>query len=122
MTDTEPKRNLFQLAIKPAPKNYVWETEDMLDICYWMHMILALIFGLVWGCLQIEGAFGMVSYLAASSVIVLYYVGSFQNADLDDFGGAFAVVKDGFGNRFCFFVLCWILSYTHSYDWSGIEL
>ena len=61
--------SLLKKALCP-PKNpdHEWDNEDFLDLVYWSHNILSIIFGLVWGLLKITGGFGIVSYLALSTV------------------------------------------------------
>ena len=109
-------KSLFQLALSPPKdKNYIWDSEDLLDIIYWLNIILGAIFGTTWGVLQLTGSFGMVSYLAVSTLLIIVYVAGYQNLDFDDFGGLSGIAKEGFMNRFGVFLIFWILTYTHFY-------
>ena len=113
---SEPKTNpqntpLLTLALTKHPRDYEWDQETFLDIVYYLHHILSIIFGLTWGILGLTGAGAMIGYLVLSAMVVCYYVGTFQDQDFEDFGGISAVLKDGFMNRFATFLICWTLDW-----------
>merc|ERR1712060_400880 len=113
MSSKIEKPSLLSLALTKQARDYEWDSETFLDIVYYHHHILAIIFGLTWGFLGLTGAGAMVSYLTISAIIVSQYVGTFQDQDFEDFGGLIAVLKDGFMNRFATFLVCWILVYSN---------
>ena len=51
-------------------------------------------------------------HVALSSFFLVMYAASYQDLDLEEFGGATGIAKEGFMNRFAVFLVSWIL--THS--------
>merc|ERR1711934_107927 len=110
MTQTQQQSTLNKALYPPKKGAHTWESEEFLDVIYWSHNILSVIFGIAWGILGLTGSFGLVSYVVLSSFIMVMYAASYQDLDLEEFGGATGIAKEGFMNRFALFLVCWILT------------
>ena len=69
-----------------------------------------MIVGIVWAVLKMEGQIGLISYVASSLVIFLYY-NTYVEADVQDFG-RFELISSGFMPALAIFVLTWSILYT----------
>ena len=57
------QQSTLSKALSPPKKGqHIWDKEEFLDVIYWSHNILAVIFGITWGIIGLTGSFGLVSY------------------------------------------------------------
>ena len=94
--------------------NAVWEDKhEFLDVIYWFRQILAVILGVLWGVVPLEGSQGIASFCIINSGILYMYFSSFQrNIDEEEYGGPWELTKEGFMTSFALFLLVWIIFYT----------
>merc|ERR1712117_683883 len=115
-TSKMAQQSTLSKALSPPKKGqHIWEKEEFLDVIYWSHNILSIVFGILWGYLGLTGAFGLVSYVAVSSFVVVMYAASYQDLDLEEFDGATGIAKEGFMNRFALFLVSWIITFSAVY-------
>lgn len=102
--------SIFSRAIT---KSSSWPDKDeLLDVVYWSRQLLALVLGMIWGLLPLTGIFGILLYVAATTLMLNSYVTSFQKQDIEDYGGFMDVAKEGFMSAFATFLVAWIIVYS----------
>merc|ERR1712002_448277 len=103
-------KDIFQRSIT---FDATWEDKDeLLDVVYWMRQVVAILTGVVWGLIPLEGVLGLASFLALNCALVYVYVSKWQHIDEDEFGGLAEIVKEGLFTAFACFLVCWIITYT----------
>tara|TARA_E500000178_G_C16426647_1_gene489664 strand:- start:73 stop:459 length:387 start_codon:yes stop_codon:yes gene_type:complete len=88
--------------------------EKFPQVLFWLRIVIAFILGLSWAFVKLEGQLGLISYAAASSLIVFLYYNTFLEVDVQDFG-QFALISEGFMPALAIFVLTWSIFYTALY-------
>jgi len=102
---------------KSMTVNSEWENkDDLLDVIYWLRQVFAIINGIAWGLLPVQGLFGIALFLAINCLIVYIYTSKYQKVDEDDFGGIQELLKEGLFTAFAVFVVSWVMVYTATYN------
>ena len=103
MSDNPKATTLNKAIFAPKKGHHQWDKEEFLDVIYWAHNILAIIFGLAWGYISLTGSFALISYMMTSSFLIVLYAAHYQDLDLEEFDGAWGIAKEGFIKLFGFF-------------------
>ncbi|KAF8781850.1 GEL complex subunit OPTI-like [Argiope bruennichi] len=91
-----------------------WPIKDeFLDVIYWTRQILAVLFGIIWGIIPIQGIIGIALYCLLNIVIFYSYSTNFQHVDDEEFGGIWELLKEGFMTAFACFLVTWIVVYSY---------
>ena len=64
------------------------------DVIYWMRQVIALIVGIVWGFLPLEGLLGLVLYAGTILIIPFIYYTKYVTVDQNDFDST-ELAKEG---------------------------
>jgi len=91
--------------------NWDKDNEDFLDVIYWGRQLVAIIIGMIWGYLGIQGITGITSFAVVNSFIVYVYSIKINN-NQDD---TFEYIKEGFMTAFASFMVAWIMTYSYIY-------
>ena len=98
---------------KALMKNSSWEDKDeLLDVVYWFRQLLAVVLGILFGVFPLAGIFGILLYCGISTLSMHFYVGDYQQEDLEEYGGFFELAKEGFMSAFASFLVVWIIVYS----------
>lgn len=107
---TSMETSIWSRAFKRQQK---WEDkDDLLDVIYWMRLVVSIIVGILCGIVPLTGILGIVLYLGISCGLIYAYCSIFQQIDEDEFGGMWEILKEGFMTSFAMFLINWILIYT----------
>ncbi|XP_057291216.1 GEL complex subunit OPTI-like [Hydractinia symbiolongicarpus] len=107
------KSNVADLFKKSLTIDAAWdEKDDLLDVIYWMRQVFAVINGIAWGLIPLQGILGLGLFFAINCAIVYIYISKFQKIDEDDYGGIQEILKEGLFTAFAVFLVCWIMIYT----------
>jgi len=105
-SDVSNTKSTWRKAFQPSK----WEDKDeFLDVIYWGRQVLSVVIGAIWGILGLTGFFGIVSYLALTTLVVYIYSVNF-NLDNDDVSED---VKEGFMTSFAAFLVTWTSFYSY---------
>lgn len=86
------------------------DKDEVLDAVYWSRQLIALLMGIVWGCLAIKGLIGMILFAVINS-IAAYAIAISTNYEFEPDDNLLPV-KEGFMTTFATFLVSWIVSYT----------
>jgi len=86
--------------------------DEFLDVIYWGRQILAIILGLIWGLIPLQGFVGLALFGLINAGSLYVYFSSFQEIDEEDFGGAWELTKEGFTVSLAGFLVCWTIVYS----------
>ena len=104
------------LLSKALTQNAQWpDKEELLDVVYWSRQIMAILIGTVWGLFPLQGIFAILLYVAVTTLTMNIYVSSYQNQDIEKYGGFFEVAKEGFISAFASFLVVWIIMYSSTH-------
>ena len=78
-------RKLLQKSISPSDG---WKSDEFLDALYWLRQFNSAAFGVAFGYLQLSGYVPLITYIVASSVVVIYF-SAFHSINEEEFGGRF---------------------------------
>lgn len=107
---TSMETSIWSRAFKRQQK---WEDkDDLLDVIYWMRLVVSILLGILCGIVPLTGILGIVLYLGISCGLIYAYCSIFQQIDEDEFGGMWEILKEGFMTSFAMFLINWILIYT----------
>mmetsp|Transcript_8290 Transcript_8290/g.16838 ORF Transcript_8290/g.16838 Transcript_8290/m.16838 type:complete len:125 (+) Transcript_8290:178-552(+) len=87
------------------------ETDELLDIVYWMRQGIGLVMGVLLGLVGWTGFTGFIVFGLATAWIPVRYYRDFLGIDEDDFGGSKGLVAEGTYPSLAVFVLCWMTIY-----------
>nr|CAG4638887.1 EOG090X0M4M [Cyclestheria hislopi] len=94
-------------------KNAEWPDKDeFLDVIYWSRQILAVILGVIWGILSLQGFLGLALFAFVNAGLLYMYFSSFQSVDEEEYGGAWELTKEGFMTSFASFLVTWTIFFT----------
>ncbi|KAL0232255.1 hypothetical protein PCE1_002597 [Barthelona sp. PCE] len=85
---------------------------DLLELLYWIKVIIAVAVGLVVGLTGIRGATGHLVAAGIFFFVFSTYTTRVIKVDEDSYGGRLELLKDSGMQVYATFVLTWILSYT----------
>ncbi|XP_071957614.1 GEL complex subunit OPTI-like [Antedon mediterranea] len=91
------------------------DKDELLDVIYWGRQIVGIIFGLIWGAVQMKGIVGLALFCAINAGILYVYFMGFQKIDDEEFGGVWELTKEGFMTSFALFLIVWIIVYSAIY-------
>ena len=114
MTSKTPKLSCGEMFKRAATRGGNWNTatfKEFPQVLYWLRGCLGLLLGIVWAVLKMEGQIGLISYVAASSLVIFLYYNTYVEADVQDFG-QFELITSGFMPALAIFVLTWSILYT----------
>ena len=86
--------------------------EELLDVVYWLRVLLGMACGVAWGVLPLEGVVGFAVYTLLSTAVVFLFVTRYVIVDVDSYGGEWALVSEAFMPAGAIFLLCWIVTFT----------
>ncbi len=86
--------------------------EELLDVVYWLRVLLAVACGAVWGCVGVQGVVGFVGYATLSSAVVFLFATRYVIVDVESYGGERTLVTEAFMPAGAIFLLCWIVTFT----------
>ncbi|XP_065064515.1 GEL complex subunit OPTI-like [Rhopilema esculentum] len=110
ITDPVQEGSALKRALKAGS---TWDDKDeFLDVIYWTRQVVALINGLAWGFIPIQGILGLILFFIINCALVFFYASKFQQVDEDDYGGPTEIVKEGLFTAFAVFLVSWITVYT----------
>jgi len=108
-----PKNKTKYIIYKAMTRNSPWsDTEEFLDVIYWGRQILGILLGIVWGLFPLKGFVGLVLFCLVSAASVYLYAINYQAVDEEEYGGAWEIIKEGFGSSFAGFLVTWIIIYS----------
>ena len=113
MTSKTPKLGFGEMFKRATTRGGNWNTatfKEFPQVLYWLRGCLGLLLGIVWAVLKMEGQIGLISYVAASSLVIFLYHNTYVEADVQDFG-QFELIRLVYA-RACNFVLTWSILYT----------
>ena len=114
MASKTPKLGFGEMFRRAATRGGNWNTatfKEFPQVLYWLRSCLGLIIGIAWAVLKMEGQIGLISYVAASSLVIFLYYNTYVEADVQDFG-QFELITSGFMPALAIFVLTWSILYT----------
>ena len=88
MASKTPKLGFGEMFRRAATRGGNWNTatfKEFPQVLYWLRSCLALIIGIAWAVLKMEGQIGLISYVAASSLVIFLYYNTYVEADVQDF-------------------------------------
>lgn len=92
-------------------KNYQWNDKDeVLDAVYWSRQVLAIIMGLLWGFLGLQGIVGIGSFVVINS-LAAYAIANNTGYEFDPEEN-YLSLKEGFATTFATFLVTWIVTFT----------
>lgn len=97
--------------LKVFNKDYPCDDKDeVLDAVYWTRQFIALLMGIIWGCLAMKGFMGILLFAAINSAAA-YVIANSTNYEFEP-DDNFLPVKEGFMTTFATFLVSWIVTYT----------
>jgi hypothetical protein len=89
----------------------ILDTEIFLDWIYWSRQIVGFFLGIIWGIIPLTGFIGLIAFGLASAGYVYLYCSAY-NVEVDEHGGLFEIVKEGFMTNFASFLVTWIIIFS----------
>eukprot|EP01119_Soliformovum_irregulare_P003556 TRINITY_DN1422_c0_g1_i1.p1 TRINITY_DN1422_c0_g1~~TRINITY_DN1422_c0_g1_i1.p1 ORF type:complete len:118 (+),score=26.40 TRINITY_DN1422_c0_g1_i1:57-410(+) len=96
---------------KALAKDVEWEKDDLFNVVHWVRQIVAVILGLVWGIIPLQGIVGVMSFLLLNPTIMFTYYTKYLGVDDEEMGRT-ELIQEGFMSSFGLFLVCWITSYN----------
>jgi ABC-type dipeptide/oligopeptide/nickel transport system permease component len=69
--------------------------DEVEDASFWCKVCLALIIGVIWGLLPMQGVSGLFFAVAAAAALQSGFLQVWLQIDPEDFGGALNLLKEG---------------------------
>eukprot|EP00048_Salpingoeca_helianthica_P017612 m.238143 g.238143 ORF g.238143 m.238143 type:complete len:128 (-) comp21617_c0_seq1:184-567(-) len=108
---TEPLH--MSLIFKALSPRNSWSKDELFECAYWIRQIVAVVLGVVWGLLPMEGGLGLGLYIAASSSWVYAFYAMYHKIPLELLGvHDIEVLSQGFKEGFAAFMALWIIIYS----------
>ncbi|CAJ0957098.1 unnamed protein product, partial [Mesorhabditis belari] len=116
-SDGEPPKSGWKGTLSKAlTSGSDWSDKDeILDVIYWGRQAVALLIGIIFGVVPVNGIIGLGGYVAISTVVIHQFVVKYQKLDEDYLGGFWELAKEGFGAAFATFMVSWITVYSALY-------
>eukprot|EP00919_Chromeraceae_sp_WS-2016_P054413 GHVR01129270.1.p1 GENE.GHVR01129270.1~~GHVR01129270.1.p1 ORF type:complete len:116 (+),score=14.64 GHVR01129270.1:321-668(+) len=101
--------DLFLRAFGLAKQNGAWTKYDIMEILFWMKLLLGIVIGIVFGLIGVTGVVYIGIFLYLVSLITSKYIERFE---VDDHIEKLDILKEGINTSFPAFILSWTILYT----------
>lgn len=102
--------SIVEKAFTPGQSLSEHEFEELPEIIYWSRQVFALLQGILWGIIPLQGTIGLGSSVILNSSLVFFYA-RFLGLDEDEWDIT-KLLMEGAMPAFGCFMVTWIISYT----------
>jgi len=111
-------RTIASKLIRGLQGDETWHTDELTAVVHWMRQGVAVVFGVVWGIIPLQGLLGVVLFFLVNVSAVPMICSTMLSVDMDKMGTALSneLSKEGFMASIALFLVAWILTYTALHD------